>query len=121
MAQDSVAPLRQAQGVGGKLRAAALGRRIFELLPKSPALGPVAYTPILVAYVAATAVAALAVAVLVIAFRQDVSEHISEPLQPLTLIVGGVTIFLMSVFAVRLPARPSLSGRRASSSISASR
>lgn len=103
MAQDSVAPRKQALGVGGRLRAAALGRRVYELLPKSPALGPVVYTPMLVAYVVATAVAALAVAALVITFRQDVSEHISEQLQPLTLIVGGLTIFLMSVFAVRLP------------------
>ncbi len=99
MAQDSVAPRKQALGAGGRLRAAALGRRIYDLLPKSPSLGPVVYTPMLVAYVAGTAVAALAVAVLVITFRQD----ISEPLQPLTLVVGGLTIFLMSVFAVRLP------------------
>jgi signal transduction histidine kinase len=99
MAQESVAPRKQALVIAGKSRAAALGRRLFDLLPKSPSLGPVVYTPMLVAYVAGTAVAALAVAALVITFRQDISEQ----LQPLTLVVGGLTIFLMSVFAVRLP------------------
>ena len=99
MAQDSVAPRKQAQGAGGTLRIAALGRRIIDLLPKSPALGPVVYTPMLVAYVVATAMVALVAAALVIVFRQDIHEQ----LQPLTLAVGGATIFLMSVFAVQLP------------------
>ena len=99
MAQDSVAPRQEARGVGGKLRAVALGRRIYELLPKSPALGPVVYTPVLVAYVVATALGALIVAALVIAFDPNIWKN----LQPETLSVAGVTIFLMSVFAVRLP------------------
>jgi signal transduction histidine kinase len=103
MAQESVAPRKQAQSVGGKLGAAALGRRIYELLPKSPSLGPVAYTPMLVAYVVGTAVAALVVAALLIAFRQHISVELPPQTQALTLVVGGVTIFLMSVFAVRLP------------------
>ncbi len=103
MAQELVAPRKQAQSVGGKVRAAALGRRVYELLPKSPALGPVAYTPTLVAYVVGTALAALLVGVLLITFRQDIHVELQPLQQPLTLVVGGVTIFLMSVFAVRLP------------------
>ena len=74
MAQDVVAPRKQAQSGGGSVRLAAWRRRIVDLLPKSPALGPVEYTPMLVAYVVATVVAALVAAALVVAFRQDISR-----------------------------------------------
>ena len=99
------------------------GVAALDLVPKTPALGPVDYTPMLVAYVCATAVVALVGRSLsVVAFGQDVSHVISEQLQPLTPIVGGATIFLMSVFAVRRLPRPTgVTGLRASLFISVSR
>jgi len=115
MAQDAVAPRTRAPGFGQWVRAAALRVRKFELLPKSPALPPVDYNPGLVAYVAATAVAALALAAIVIVFRQDI--HASLPPDAPTLAVGGVTIFLMSVYAIRSTGPAAINGRPASSSI----
>ncbi len=99
MAQDAVAPRTRAPGFGQWVRTAALRVRKFELLPKSPALPPVDYNPGLIAYVAATAVAAVALAAIVIVFRQDI--HASLPPDAPTMVVGGVTIFLMSVYAIR--------------------
>jgi signal transduction histidine kinase len=99
MAQDAVAPRARAPGFGQWLRAAALRVRQFELLPKSPALPPVDYNPGLIAYVAVTAFAALALATIVIVFRQDIRTAL--PPEAATMAVGGVTIFLMSVYAIR--------------------
>ena len=60
MAQDAVAPRTQGLSNAGRFRGAVMAiRRICDLLPKTPALGPVDYTPTLVAYVAATVVVAL--------------------------------------------------------------
>src|ERR1700733_11835809 len=99
MAQDAVAPRTRAPGFGQWVRAAALRVRKFELLPKSPALPPVEYNPGLIAYVATTAVAAVALAAVVIVLRQDIRTAL--PPDAVTMAVGGVTIFLMSVYAIR--------------------
>jgi len=60
MAQDIVAPRTHGAEKGGWFRSAVLTIRRLDLLPKSPALGPVDYNVGLVAYVGATVVAAIA-------------------------------------------------------------
>src|SRR5580700_9438910 len=85
MAQDAVSPRVRAPGLFGWVRTAALW--LYHLLPKSPALPPVVYNPALVVYVFATAVAAVALT--------------AVALEPWTLGIGGLTIFLMSVYAIR--------------------
>jgi signal transduction histidine kinase len=97
MAQDAVSPRVRAPGLFGWVRSSALW--LYELLPKSPALPPVVYNPALVIYVISTAVAALAVAAVVITFRADI--HPAVLLEPWTFAIGGLTIFLMSVYAIR--------------------
>jgi signal transduction histidine kinase len=97
MAQDAVSPRVRAPGLFGWVRTAALW--LYHLLPKSPALPPVAYNPALVIYVTATAAAAVAVSAVVIIFRADI--HPAVLLEPWTLAIGGLTIFLMSVYAIR--------------------
>jgi signal transduction histidine kinase len=97
MAQDAVSPRVRAPGLFGWVRTAALW--LYHLLPKSPALPPVVYNPALVVYVFATAVAAVALTAVVIAFRTDI--HPAVALEPWTLGIGGLTIFLMSVYAIR--------------------
>ena len=95
MAQDAVAPRAHGDDVGW-FRSAVMALRRLDLVPKTPALGPVDYKNVgLVAYVGATVVGAVAVAgVAVLTVRVQ--------LDLLTLAIAGATIFLMSVFAVRL-------------------
>jgi signal transduction histidine kinase len=99
MAQDVVAPRAQSQphGAGRWLHNAVASVR--DLLPASPPMGPVDYTPGLIAYVVSTALAAIAVAVVAVVFRFPIGDQIRQ--WQLILVVGGVTIFLMSIFAVR--------------------
>jgi signal transduction histidine kinase len=96
MVQDAVAPRTHRADDVGWFRGAVTTLRRLDLVPKSPALGPVDYKNVgLVAYVGATVVAAVVVgivAVLTVRVQVDV----------VTLAIAGLTIFLMSVFAVRL-------------------
>jgi signal transduction histidine kinase len=99
MAQDAVAPRTQGADKGRLFRNAVIAIRRMDLLPKTPALGPVDYNAALVAYVSATVAAAVIVggiAALTIHLPADVL-----PADPVTLVIAGVTIFLMSVFAIR--------------------
>jgi signal transduction histidine kinase len=98
MAQDAVAPRAPSVDKGGLFRScvAAIGR--LDLLPKTPALGPVNYTPRLVAYVIGTDVAAVIVALIALL---TVRVHVDLQ-QIVTFAVAGVTIFLMALFAIRL-------------------
>jgi len=97
MAQDSVAPRKQAlasvENCGGRA-----GSRIVDLLPKSPSLGR-SSTPDAGRIRRRHRRRGVGGAALVITFRQDISEQ----LPPLTLFVGASRSFFMSVFAVRLP------------------
>jgi signal transduction histidine kinase len=94
MAQDIVAPRTHGAEKGGWFRSAVLTIRRLDLLPKSPALGPVDYNVGLVAYVGATVVAAVAIAAIsVLRLRLTVDYT--------TFTVAGTTIFLMAVFAIR--------------------
>ena len=96
MAQDAVAPQVREEHTNGWTRVISTQvRRLNNLLPTPPALGPVVYTPALVAYVVATYAAAIAVAIVV-------ALTVRWPLDPRTLVVGGVAIFLMAVYAIRL-------------------
>ncbi|MGA7987610.1 MAG: ATP-binding protein [Candidatus Dormiibacterota bacterium] len=70
-------------------------RRLNDLLPTPPALGPVIYTPALVTYVVSTYVVAGVAAVVSLS-----TVHLH--LDPTSLAVGGAAIFLMSVYAIRL-------------------
>jgi signal transduction histidine kinase len=93
MAQDVIAPQSRSEKTGTWVRVAAgLLHRLD--LPKSPALPPVDYTVPLVAYVVATYVAAASLAV--VAWRWLPVTH-DVPI----LAAGGVTIFLMSLYAIR--------------------
>jgi hypothetical protein len=93
MAQDVIAPQSRSEKNGTWVGvAASLLHRLD--LPKSPALPPVDYTLPLVAYVVSTYVAAGSLAVVAwlwLPVTHDVP----------TLAAGGVTIFLMSLYAIR--------------------
>src|SRR5580704_16776048 len=92
MAQDAVAPRAHGADDVGWFRSAVMALRRLDLVPKTPALGPVDYKNVgLVAYVAITVAAVLGVFSV-----RGVSIDL------LTLAIAGATIFLMSVFAVRL-------------------
>jgi signal transduction histidine kinase len=95
MAQDAVAPRAPGVDKGRLFRSAVGAIRRLDLLPKTPALGPVDYNPRLVAYVVGTDVAAVIaalIALLTVRLQVDL----------VTFAVAGVTIFLMALFAIRL-------------------
>jgi signal transduction histidine kinase len=98
MAQDAVAPHAQEQRTRGWAHAVIPTMRGWlNLLPSAPTLPAVEYTPRLVAYVGAVVAGAIGVGALAVhgtfwAVRVD----------PWTLAVGGLTIFLMAVYAIRL-------------------
>ncbi|HVC41754.1 MAG TPA: sensor histidine kinase [Candidatus Saccharimonadales bacterium] len=96
MAQDAVAPRAHGAEEVGWFRSAVTAIRNLDLVPKTPALGPVDYKNLgLVAYVGTTVAGAVIVAIIsVLAIRVTVDYA--------TLAIAGITIFLMSVFAVRL-------------------
>ncbi len=96
MAQDAVAPnVREEPSRSWTHAVWTQVRRLNNLLPTPPALGPVVYTPELITYVVGTYFTAACAAV-VTAFTVRV------PLDPATLAVGGLAIFLMSVYAIRM-------------------
>ena len=96
MAQDAVAPRAHGADEVGQFRSAVMAIRRLDLVPKTPALGPVDYKNVgLVAYVSTTVVAAIVVGVISLL-------TIRVPVDYVTLAIAGITIFLMSVFAVRL-------------------
>src|SRR5580700_332900 len=100
MAQDAVAPRAHGADDVGWFRSAVMALRRLDLVPKTPALGPVDYKNVgLVAYVATTVAAAVVVAVLAVL---GVFSVRGVSIDLLTLAIAGATIFLMSVFAVRL-------------------
>jgi signal transduction histidine kinase len=94
MAQDAVAPRTHGTEKGRPFRSAVTAIRRLELLPKTPALGPVHYTVGLVAYVAATVAAALIIGVVAVLL-------VRPQVDLLTVAIAGTTIFLMSVFAIK--------------------
>jgi len=93
MAQDAVAPQTRHQSAGRMFHAGVRLLRRFDL-PTPPALPRVKYTPALVTYVVGTYVVAAALAAFSV-----LTVHVA--LDPLTLIVGGFTIFLMALYAIR--------------------
>ena len=96
MAQDAVAPnVREERSRSWTHAVWTWVRRLNNLLPTPPALGPVVYTPGLVTYVVGTYVVAVGVAVVA-------ALTVRVQLDPATLAVGGVAIFLMSVYAIRM-------------------
>ena len=96
MAQDAAAPqVREERSQGWTRAIATQVHRLNNLLPTPPSLGPVVYTPALVAYVAMTYAVGIAVAVVT-------ALTVHWPLDPATLVIGGLAIFLMSVYAIRL-------------------
>jgi len=95
MAQDAVAPRAPGVDKGRLFRSAVGAIRRLDLLPKTPALGPVDYSPRLVAYVVGTDAAAVIVALIAIL---TVRLHVDF----VTFAVAGATIFLMALFAIRL-------------------
>jgi signal transduction histidine kinase len=96
MAQDAVAPRASGADKVGWFRSALMAIRRWDLVPKAPAFRPVDYRNIgLVAYVGATDAAAIVVGVISLL-------TIKWPVDYWTLAIAGMTIFLMSVFAVRL-------------------
>jgi signal transduction histidine kinase len=97
MAQDAVAPRAQDHSDHGLTHVGMTWiRRLLNLLPSTPALPPVKYSPGLVAYVGAIVIGAIGVAVFAI------FGHLGIPFEPATLVVGGLTIALMAVYAIRL-------------------
>ena len=95
MAQDAVAPRAPGADKGRLFRGAVATIRRLDLLPKTPALGPVDYNPRLVAYVVGTSAAAVIVAVIAVL-------TVGLQVDPVTFAVAGVTIFLMALFAIKL-------------------
>jgi signal transduction histidine kinase len=95
MAQDIVAPQTRREDIGPRFGVVGRLVRRLDRLPSSPALGPVAYNPALVAYVVTVAGAALAVAFVTLRLPTG-----SVPQLWPTLALGGVTIFLMSVYVL---------------------
>ena len=93
MAQDVVAPQTRHDNASRWLHAGlGLLRRLD--LPTPPALPRVAYTPALVTYVVGTYVVAAGLAVLSV-------FTVRVPVDAQTLVVGGVAIFLMALYAIR--------------------
>jgi signal transduction histidine kinase len=92
MAQDVVAP--QSRHDANRWLHVGIGllRRLD--LPTPPALPRVAYTPALVTYVVGTYVVAATLAVV-----SALTVHVQ--LDVPTLVIGGVTIFLMALYAIR--------------------
>src|ERR1700688_2470609 len=95
MAQDAVAPRTRGADNSRWFRSVVMTIRRLDLLPKTPALGPVRYNVGLVAYVVAMSAATLIVAVIS-------ALTVRVPVDLVTCAVAGVTIFLMAVFAVRI-------------------
>ena len=93
MAQDAVAPQTRHENAGRFFHAAVRLLHRFDL-PTPPALPRVEYTPALVSYVVGTYAVAASLAVF-----SALTVHV--PLDPWTLIVGGFTIFLMALYAIR--------------------
>lgn len=93
MAQDAAAPQPRNGSVDGWLRAGVGLLRHLDL-PKPPALPPIVYTPPLVAYVVGTYVVAAGLAVVA-------GLTVRVPVDLQTLLVGGLTIFLMALYAIR--------------------
>ncbi len=93
MAQDVVAPQTRRDNAGRFFHAGIGLLRRFDL-PTPPALARVAYTPALVAYVVGTYVVAATLAVV-----SALTVHVALDIP--TLVVGGVTIFLMALYAIR--------------------
>jgi signal transduction histidine kinase len=97
MAQDAVAPRTYGADKSGRFRRAMIVIQRLDLLPKTSALGPVHYNVGLVAYVVAMAVAALVAAVIAVLM-------VPVPVVDFgTCTIAGITIFLMALFAVRIP------------------
>src|ERR1700693_1202532 len=92
--QDDVDPRTQGTEKGRPLRSAVTAIRRLELLPQTPALGPVHYTAGLVTYVAARAAAAVIVGLAAVLW-------VRVPVDLVTVAIAGTTIFLMSVFAIK--------------------
>ncbi len=108
MAQDAVAPRAHGADKVGWFRSAVMAIRRLDLVPKTPALGPVDYKNVrLVAYVSATIAAALIVVAISILLIRVTVDYANPAVAGVTadvttLAIAGITIFLMSVFAVRL-------------------
>jgi signal transduction histidine kinase len=96
MAQDAVAPRTHGADKSGRIRRAVMLIQRLDLLPKAQALGPVNYSVGLVAYVVAMTVAASIVAVITVL-------TVRVPVDFVTCAIAGITIFLMALFAVRIP------------------
>jgi signal transduction histidine kinase len=95
MAQDAVAPRAPGVEKGRLFRSAVGAIRRLDLLPKTPALGPVDYNPRLVAYVVGTDAAAVIVALIALLTVRPQVDLVA-------FAVAGLTIFLMALFAIRL-------------------
>ena len=93
MAQDAVTPQTRHESAGRFFHAAVRLLRRFDL-PKPPALPRVEYTPALVSYVVGTYVVAAALAVIT-------ALTVRVPVDIPTLAVGGLTIFVMALYAIR--------------------
>ncbi len=95
MAQDIAAP--QTRHADHRPKFGAVGRAIrrLDILPSTPALGPVAYNPALVGYVATVVGAAVLIAAVTLRLPTPPVHQLA-----LTLALGGVTIFLMSVYVL---------------------
>jgi signal transduction histidine kinase len=96
MAQDALAPRTHGTEKSGPFRRAVILIRRLDLLPKTQALGPVNYSAGLVAYVAAMTITAVGVGVIAVL-------TVRVPVDLVTCVVAGITIFLMALFAVRIP------------------
>jgi signal transduction histidine kinase len=98
MAQDAVSPRAAGDDTLGLFQRAVAAISRVDLLPKTPALGPVDYNAGLVAYVAAMTAATLGVGIIAVL----TVPRLHLPVDFLTWAVAGATIFLMAVFAVRI-------------------